>query len=153
MSISSYFKHSIKSFKTKLNHNICTTFQVVAWWIIFAHITMSVITGTLLSIIRLTSRKHNSIAFIAICEGRVELFYSYDYFHLGGFSRNWGYQSCNNENLYFYFTCNLGRILNWLIWSNVPDIYFLFRIAWVMKSQTNSIMSLLTSGSLKERKR
>ena len=114
---------------------------------------MSGIIGTLLSIIRLTSSNHDSIAFIAICVGRVELFYSFDYFQLGGFSRNWGYQSCDNENLYFYFICNLGRILNWLIWTNVPDIYFLFKIAWVMKSQTNSIMSLLTPGSLKERKR
>ena len=113
---------------------------------------MSGIIGTFLTIIRLTSSEFDH-SFIAICVGRVELFYSYDYFHLGGFSRNVGYQSCNDENVYFYYICNLMRIINWLIWTNVLDIYFLFKIAWVMKSQTNSIMSLLTPRSLKERKR
>ena len=115
---------------------------------------MSGIIGIFLSILRLIYEKQD-ISFIAICVGRVELFYSYDYFHLGGFSRSIRWQSCVSisENIFFYFICNLIRIINWLIWSNVLDIYFLFKIAWVMKSQTTSIISLLTRKTLTERKR
>ena len=114
---------------------------------------MSGIIGPFLTIIRHTLGKHYTSSFVAICLGRVELFYSYDYFQLGGFSRTQEYQSCNQENLYFHFICNLMKYVNLLIWSNFLDVYFLFKIAWVMKSQTNSIMSLLTPRSLKERKR
>ena len=124
----------------------------MAWSIIVLHIVISAIIGTFITIVRLTSSEHDA-HFIAICKGRVELFYSYDYFHYGGISRSQGSQSCNDENLYFYFACNLFRILIWFIYSNILDIYFLFKIAWVIKSQTNSIMSLLTPSSLIERKR
>ena len=114
---------------------------------------MSGIIGPFLTIIRHTLGKHYTSSFVAICLGRVELFYSYDYFQLGGFSRTQEYQSCNQENLYFHFICNVMKYVNLLIWSNFLDVYFLFKIAWVMKSQTNSIMSLLTLRSLTERKR
>ena len=96
----------------------------------------------------------NGITFFELCMGRRELFYYYDYFHQGGFSKFQGYRSCNGNNQsIFLIACNTIRIVNYLIWSNVVDFYFLFKLMLVLKRQTNSVKNLLTPNGLTERKR
>ena len=96
----------------------------------------------------------NDATFFALCMGRRELFYSYDYFHQGGFSKLQGHRSCNGNNHSIYLlACNTIRMVNYLIWSNVVDFYFLFQIMLVLKRQTNSVKNLLTPNGLTERKR
>ena len=96
----------------------------------------------------------NNVSFVALCMGRRELFYSYDYFHPGGFSKLQGYQSCNGNNQRIYLVaCNTMRIVNYLIWSNVIDFYFLLKIMLDLKRQTISVKKLLTPKALTERKR
>ena len=96
----------------------------------------------------------NNISFVALCMGRRELFYSYDYFHLGGFSIHQGYQSCNgNDHIIYLLACNIMRIVNYLIWSNLIDFYFLLKIMLVLKNSTISAKKLLTPKALTERKR
>ena len=97
----------------------------------------------------------NGISFFALCMGRREVFYSYDFFQQGGFSILQGYRSCNenDHSIYYLVACNIVRMLKYLIWSKVIDFYFLFKIMLVLKCQTNSVKKLLTPNGLTERKR
>ena len=91
------------------------------------------------------------MSFIPQCMGRKEFYYSYDYFSPGGFSL--AKEICKHENLFTFVPCAIMQIFNLLIWSNILDIYMLVKIAFVLKSHTNSVQNLLTPMALVERQR
>ena len=93
------------------------------------------------------------MSFVPFCMGRTEVYYSYDYFYIGGYSlRN---EFCNYENMFYYLLCILMQIIQWLIYSNIIDIMLLIKIAFVLKSYRNSAQNqnLLTPSALLQRKR
>ena len=85
------------------------------------------------------------------CMGQDEVFYSYDYFYNGGYSAE--KEVCNYENLVFSVPCTITFISGILVWSNLIDIYLLFRIIHSLKHQTNSVHDLLTPRALMQRRR
>ena len=118
--------------------------QVVAWSIIVAQIIVSLICSLSTTYM---------MSFVPFCMGRTEVYYSYDYFYIGGYSlRN---EFCNYDNMFYYLLCILMQIIQWLIYSNIIDIMLLINIAFVLKSYRNSAQNqnLLTSSALLQRKR
>ena len=91
--------------------------------------------------------------FSSLCMGREQHFYSYDYFEKGGIQRRELPVCSTNINMFFFVSCQFMRITNWIIWSNLVDIYFLFKVSFVLKTQTKSVMKLLTREAFEERKR
>ena len=85
--------------------------------------------------------------------GREQHFYSYDYFQTGGIQREDIPLCASNINNFFFVSCQFMRIVNWIIWSNLVDIYFLIKISFVLKKQAQSVMKLLTREAFEERKR
>ena len=86
--------------------------------------------------------------------GRREYYFSYDYFHEGGFSMVKGI-ICKHDNMAIFIPCRIMQIITILIWSNLVDIYLIITIGITLKSQANSTSTkiLLTPNALKERKR
>ena len=93
------------------------------------------------------------MSFVPFCMGRKEIYYSYDYFYSGGFSLR--DEFCNYDCLIFYLSCILLQLINWLIYSNLIDILFLIKIAFVLWSHRNYAESqnLLTPRALLQRRR
>ena len=93
------------------------------------------------------------MSFVPFCMGRKEIYYSYDYFYSGGFSLR--DEFCNYDSLIFYLPCILLQLINWLIYSNLIDILFLIKIAFVLWSHRNYAESqnLLTPRALLQRRR
>ena len=85
--------------------------------------------------------------------GREQIFYSYDYFQTGGIQREDIPLCASNINKFFFVNCQFMRVVNWIIWSNLVDIYFLIKISFVLKKQVQSVMKLLTREAFEERKR
>ena len=85
--------------------------------------------------------------------GREQHFYSYDYFEPGGIQRRELPVCSSNVNMFFFVSCQFMRIANWIIWSNLVDVYFLIKISFVLKTQAQSVMKLLTREAFEERKR
>ena len=85
--------------------------------------------------------------------GREQIFYSYDYFQTGGIQREDIPLCASNINKFFFVSCQFMRVVNWIIWSNLVDIYFLIKISFVLKKQVQSVMKLLTREAFEERKR
>ena len=91
--------------------------------------------------------------FSSHCMGREQHFYSYNYFQTGGIQREDIPLCASNVNKFFFVSCQFMRVVNWIIWSNLVDIYFLIKISFVLKKQVQSVMKLLTREAFEERKR
>ena len=87
---------------------------------------------------------------VSICKGRQEVFYPFDYFEIGGLSRN--HAICRFQNVYFKWSCYFTEIAAAFICSNLVDIYFIGRIVFAMRTQTDSVSQMLTRSVLNERK-
>ena len=83
--------------------------------------------------------------------GRNEVYYSFEYFYPGGFSPR--KEFCNYDSNFVFLPCIAMQIINWLIFSNLIDVFLLTKIAFILKSQRNSAQNLLTPGALLQRKR
>ena len=81
------------------------------------------------------------------------LAYPFDYFYEGGFPSGYFTDVCFDSPFYLTSVCQLLRIWQILVATNIFDILVLTRIAMKMKSQTISVTDLLTPKALKERKR
>ena len=81
------------------------------------------------------------------------LAYPFDYFYEGGFPSGYFTDVCFDSPFYLTNVCQLLRIWQILVATNIFDILVLTRIALKMKSQTISVTDLLTPKALKERKR
>ena len=85
------------------------------------------------------------------CMGRPEVFFSYDYFNVGGYSAV--NHICNFKNMYIYVPCVIIQGFNVLIWSNIIDFYLIVKIHFILKDQRDSAQNLLTPAGLTKRKR
>ena len=81
------------------------------------------------------------------------LAYPFDYFYEGGFPSGYFTDVCFDSPFYLTSVCQILRIWQILVATNIFDILVLTRIAMKMKSQTISVTDLLTPKALKERKR
>ena len=88
---------------------------------------------------------------VLACLGRREVFYSFDYFKIGG--RHRGHVICNFDHNYAKWACYISQFIKKFISSNLIDIFFMIKIVRAMKSQTDSIVDLVTPKILMKRKR
>ena len=84
--------------------------------------------------------------------GRKEVYYKYyDYFYPGGYALS--KEFCNYDNIFIYLPCIIMQIINWLIYSNIIDIFLLIKIAYMLKDQRITAQNLISSKALSQRKR
>ena len=93
-----------------------------------------------------------SQAIIINCLGRNELFFEFDYFTLGGYSRQ-KWKFCDFENPFGKFSCLSALIIGVVVESNLLEIYMTGKIILKMKAQTNKSAFLLTKKDFQSRKR
>ena len=85
------------------------------------------------------------------CLGRNEVYFDFDYFTPGGHSRARAY--CQIENTFSQYICKGTLVIGILVASNILDLYLLFCILRVMKTQTKSVASMLSTEALTTRQR
>ena len=83
--------------------------------------------------------------------GRKEVYYDYEYFYPGGYALS--KEFCNHDNTFIYLACIIMQIINWLIYSNIIDIFLLIKIAYMLKDQRITAQNLISSKALSQRKR
>ena len=93
-----------------------------------------------------------SQAIIINCLGRNELFFEFDYFTLGGYSRQ-KWKFCDFENPFGKFSCLSAFIIGVVVESNLLEIYLTGKIILKMKAQTNKSAFLLSKKDFQSRKR
>ena len=93
-----------------------------------------------------------SQAMIINCLGRNELFFEFDYFTLGGYSRQ-KWKFCDFENPFGKFSCLSAFIIGVVVESNLLEIYLTGKIIVKMKAQTNKSAFLLSKKDFQSRKR
>ena len=79
------------------------------------------------------------------------IYFKYDYFKPGGYSRKRKY--CQFDNMIGNYACNGSLALLMLISSNVFEIYLTTTVMFEIKKSTKSVMHLLSKKSLADRKR
>ena len=79
------------------------------------------------------------------------IYFKYDYFTPGGYSRKKKY--CQLDNIIGKYICQGSLALLVLICSNVLEIYLTSVVMFEIKKSTNSVMHLLSKKSLADRKR
>ena len=89
---------------------------------------------------------------IVNCLGRNELFFEFDYFTPGGYSRE-KWKFCDFENPFGKFSCLSALIIGVVVESNLLEIYMTGTILLKMKAQTNKSAFLLSKKDFQSRKR
>ena len=79
------------------------------------------------------------------------IYYKYDYFTPGGYSRKKKY--CQVDNIIGKYICQGSLALLVLICSNLLEIYLTSAVMFEIKKSTKSVMHLLSKKSLADRKR
>ena len=86
------------------------------------------------------------------CRGDDDVIYfKYDYFKPGGYSRKKKY--CQFDNMIGKYACNGSLTLLMLISSNLLEIYLTSTVMIEIKKSTESVTQLLSRKSLADRKR
>ena len=79
------------------------------------------------------------------------IYFKYDYFKPGGYSRKKKY--CQFDNMIGKYACNGSLVLLMLVSSNVLEIYLTTTVMFEIKKSTKSVTRLLSGKSLADRKR
>ena len=79
------------------------------------------------------------------------IYFKYDYFTPGGYSRKKKY--CQLDNIIGKYICQGSLALLVLICSNLLEIYLTSAVMFEIKKSTKSVMHLLSKKSLADRKR
>ena len=91
-------------------------------------------------------------SFVLNCLGDDDVIYfKYDYFTPGGYSRKKKY--CQLDNIVVKYICQGSLALLVLIASNLLEIYLTSAVMFEIKKSTKSVMHLLSKKSLADRKR
>ena len=91
-------------------------------------------------------------SFILNCLGDDDVIYfKYDYFKPGGYSRRKKY--CQFDNMIGKYACNGSLTLLMLISSNLLEIFLTSTVMFEIKKSTKSVTQLLSRKSLANRKR
>jgi hypothetical protein len=86
------------------------------------------------------------------CLGRNELFFEFDYFTPGGYSRQ-KWKFCDFEHPLAKFSCLSALIIGVVVESNLLEIYMTGKIILKMKAQTIRSAFLMTKKDFQSRKR
>ena len=79
------------------------------------------------------------------------IYFKYDYFTLGGYSRKKNY--CHLDNIIGKYICHGSLALLMLVSSNLLEIYLTSAVMFEIKKSTKSVTELLSKKSLAVRKR
>ena len=79
------------------------------------------------------------------------IYFKYDYFTSGGYSRKKEY--CQIDNIIGKYICKGSLALLLLISSNLLEIYLTSAVMFEIKKSTESVMQLLSKKSFADRKR
>ena len=79
------------------------------------------------------------------------IYFKYDYFTLGGYSRKKNY--CHLDNIIGKYMCYGSLALLMLVSSNLLEIYLTSAVMFEIKKKTESVMQLLSKKSFADRKR
>ena len=91
-------------------------------------------------------------SFVLNCLGDDNIIYfKYDYFTPGGYSRK--KYRCQLDNIIGKYICHGSNVLIGLICSNLLEIYLTSVVMSEIKKSTKSVMQLLSRKSLEDRKR
>ena len=115
-------------------------------------LSLEVIFSMIISVSQAFPTTPGSQGMILNCLGRNELFFEFDYFTPGGYSRqNWKF--CDFENPLAKFSCLSALIIGVVVESNLLEIYMTGTILLKMKAQTNKSAFLLSKKDFQSRKR
>ena len=115
-------------------------------------LSLEVIFSMIISVSQAFPTTPGSQGMILNCLGRNELFFEFDYFTPGGYSRqNWKF--CDFENPLANFSCLSALIIGVVVESNLLEIYMTGTILLKMKAQTNKSAFLLSKKDFQSRKR
>ena len=79
------------------------------------------------------------------------IYFKYDYFTLGGYSRKKNY--CHLDNIIGKYMCYGSLALLMLVSSNLLEIYLTSAVMFEIKKKTKSVIQLLSKKSFADRKR
>ena len=96
-----------------------------------------------------TSPKNSS--FILNCLGNDVIYFDFDYFTPGGYTRKKQY--CLIENIFWKYICQGSLILLLLVSSNICEIFMTSAVLYKMKKNTVSVKSMLSKTTFAKRKR
>ena len=115
-------------------------------------LSLEVIFSMIISLSQAFPTTPGSQGLILNCLGRNELFFEFDYFTPGGYSRH-KWKFCYFDNPFGKFSCLSALIIGVIVESNLLEIYMTGTIILKMRAQTNKSASLMTKKDFQSRKR